>query len=546
MPFSIPPADLQVFQAASSLETGGMRAFTTYMFADLTKKPRWDLVGVRIDLREKFNFDGAREYVPWTPLDWQFTLAHCTQRDSVIIGGMGCSKTVGAAACGIFWCCGMPGFKFLGCGPTSYQAKQMHDGAVIELLDWKMRDERPRPIHKYVKKVVERPWPKIEFINGSTMEFMSADEQGSKILTWSGDVVVVDQAEQFDDLDTLMENLGTRVRGVVQDRERLGKVILMANAEYNPELWERFDMGLEGGMPEHYLSIILTTYDNPYLSKEQIEAFERRIIDPERRRQLLYSERPMPRGKEFTPALLEPAMDIALDDDMRHNLEIKTAGYNKQVMERAGVWLWKTPASEFDEYIIVGDPGQSCPPNRNSPCIGVFKVTGFPEVPAQLAAFWWGDGKGSYWPFIYKFEEWMHEYRTMAAAYDATGVQKGFDELVFAQRGLIIEGLNMQSWKMQMVVALKLLLGRKLLKMPKSVQGIWLQLASWHMPDKKLRQDIASMLFMAAFVINRLFIIKFPTRTESDDVDSEEDARPDRWTANRMINRERHLRKRSL
>ena len=89
MAFKIPPADAAVFKQASLLETGGMRAFTSYMFADISKKPRWDLVGVRIDLREELGFDSNTEYVPWVPLDWQFALAHASQMDSTIIGGMG-------------------------------------------------------------------------------------------------------------------------------------------------------------------------------------------------------------------------------------------------------------------------------------------------------------------------------------------------------------------------------------------------------------------------------------------------------------------------
>lgn len=46
-----------------------------------------------------------------------------------------------------------------------------------------------------------------------------------------------------------------------------------------------------------------------------------------------------------------------------------------------------------------------------------------------------------------------------------------------------------------------------LLRLPTKISNFWLQLAKWHMPDKKLRQDIASWLFMAADVLNRLSVI---------------------------------------
>lgn len=542
---NIPPDDLKVFQQASTLEGGGMRAFTAYMFADTSKKPRWDLTGVRIDLRDEMNFNPEKEYVPWVPLDWQFALAHASQEDATIIGGVGSSKTVGMAACGIYWSCMLPSFKMLACAPTFYQANQMYIAARDELMGWERRDDVHRPIHKYIKRVVGSPWPHIEFWNGSTIEFMSADKQGKKILTWSGDVIAVDQAESFEDLEGLIENLGTRTRGMVQDRERLGKLILLANSEYNPALWERFDMGdpdSPGSLPEHYLSIILSTQDNPYLSESQISAFERRIPDEERRRQLMKSERPMPRGKEFTPNLLEPAIDESLDEMMQDSLADSVVGYKMLTIPKAGTWLWETPPSSVSDYIMAGDPGQGRPPYRNSPCIMVFNVDGFPDNPARLAAFWWGNGNGSYWPFIYQFEKYIQEYRPISKGFDATGVQKGFDELVFQQRGLIVEGLNMQKWKQQMVVTLKLLLGKELIRMPKRIQGIWLQLANWHMPDRKLRQDIASTMFMVAFLLNRLYN---PARGASEEL--ADDASPDpieeeRLTASRLLHGERHVR----
>ena len=82
---------------------------------------------------------------------------------------------------------------------------------------------------------------------------------------------------------------------------------------------------------------------------------------------------------------------------------------------------------------------------------------------------------------------------------------------------------------MQMVVALKLIFGRVLLMLPKRIQGIWLQLANWHMPDKKLRQDIASCLFIAGDVLNRLFTIdEDGGNDDSEEVPVENEGRPAR------------------
>ena len=518
--------DKQVMRMASRLETGGMATFTAYWFAPENEayKSRKDLLGKspdQWDLKED-------EFVPWIPLPWQIVVAHDSRLDGTIIGGFGCGKTVGLAAVGIFWCCMVPQFKFMDAAPVGWQAKQMFDAAK-SLIDWDNREDDPTRVARLVTNVVSRPYPKITFYNGSTMEFMSGDEQGAKIRSWEGDAAVVDEAGQLQDLDELLMNLGSRLRGMVRGRERFGKMVIMSNADYNPELWARFDMGGEDGVPESYYSIMLTTYDNPYLSKGQMDAIERRITDPAKRRQYMMSERPLPKGKEFTPELLALCRDESLDDMMEHGVTNSQVGFVKQDAPRVGTWNWELPADDTRTYILVGDPGQAAPPNRNSPCIMVLDCTTFPLNPATLAAFWWGDGAGSYWPFVYKFEEYWRTYHPMFAAYDGTGVQKGFDELVFAQRGLLVEGLNMQAEKMKMVVALKLLMGKGLVRCPTRIANIWLQLAGWRMPDTKLRQDIASTMFMAAHLLHRLFYI-MPDEEEDENKAERDGKRP--WRRN--------------
>ncbi len=499
--------DHQVMEAASRIETGGMTAFTSHYFAPIHGTPRGDLVSTSPD-----TWDLAEgEYVPWVPLPWQFTVAHDQRLDATIIAGFGSGKTVGMGAVLVYWACMIPNFKGMDVAPVGWQSKQMYDAIRQELVDWENRTERPTRISRMIVKMVEAPYPKIVFYNGSTLEFMSADEQGQKILSWSGDVAIVDEAGKLNEvahtsLNELLINLGSRMRGQIGGRKRLGKLIVMSTAEYDPELWDRFDMGEED--PENYLSILATTYDNPYLTEKQIAAIGRRIKDPERRKQLMMSERPLPRGREFTRELLSECQNPLLDEIMEDAQKNDFPGYEVIDKRGAGVVRWVTPPNNFDRYILVGDPGQNSPPNRNSGVVMVWKVTGFPDIPAELVAFDWVDGRGSYWPFIMRMEEWYKLYRPIFSAFDATGVQKGFDELVFAQRGLLMEGIQMQRQKMQMVVALKLIMGKGLVQAPKAVQGLWMQLAAWHMPDKKLRQDIASCMFMVGELLNRLFAIE--------------------------------------
>jgi len=534
--------DLDVLVKAQSTKTGGVVSFTRYMYSPEGWKPRLDLVHTAPDkwkLKE-------HEYVPFTPILWQYALAHDPRNEVTIIGGFGSSKTLGMANAAIYWCCSMVDFAFLNVAPVAWQSHQMFKAAVKELIDWDRRHEIVRPIHRFIDRIVSRPYPVIYFKNGSRMEFMSADENGEKVLSWSGDCCCVDEADKLGtlglELGKLIINVGSRTRGQVHGRPRMGRMIVMANAGADPELWERFDQAVAA--PNEYLSITLKTSDNPYITADQYRAYERRIPDPQMRKQYMDAERPLPIGQEFSPALLARVMDTGLDEMMQAGLDRNDPFYRIDTLRKAGVVSWVIPPQENRTYVMVGDPGQEMPPNRNSACILVIDVTNFPKAPAELAAFWWGpqlyEQAGIYWPFIYKMEEFKRTYLPIYAGFDATGVQKGFDHLVFAQRGYVFEGINMANTKQAMVVALKLVMGKSLLKLPKNIQSIWLQLANWRMPDKKLRQDIASALFMVGYALTRLFEID-PREATPEDLLEQDLPKPDR---NRRRAGDRHSRRR--
>jgi len=514
-------------EAAAQVETGGIATFTTHYFSPMFGEPRWDLVWYDMkaareagpfhpewDNRvppDEWDLDlAAGEYVPWVPLSWQMRLAHDSRPEATVIAGFGSGKTVGAGAILTYYCCMMPGFRAMDVAPVGWQAKQMYDAIRQELLDYDNRDTNPTFGSQLVVKMVERPYPKIVFYNGSTIEFMSADENGRKILSWNGDVATIDEAGKLQvtagtDLDELVMNLGSRLRGISGTRERMSRLIVLSNADYEPALWQRYDY--QDTFPQEYLSIKVRTSDNPFVTRKQLEDFERRMPDEDKRKQFMDAERPLPKGTEFTPEIIAASQDDGLDNMMKSMKDSEAPGYEIIKVPSVGVVRWVTPPTLFDSYIMIGDPGQGNPPARNSPVIMVFKVTGFPHMPATLAAFAWVYGNGSYWPFINQFKEWFSIYHPMYAGYDSTGAQKAFNEIVFTQAGVLAEGIQVSTQKMQMVVALKLLMGRGKILMPKHIQGIWMQLAGWRNPDKKLRQDIASTLFMTGYILNRLFVI---------------------------------------
>lgn len=554
--YKLTDGDREIMQAASQVETGGMATFTTHYFSPIGGEPRWDLVWYDMesarangpfseewDLRvppDEWELDlKLNEFVPWVPLSWQMQLAHDSRPEATVIAGFGSGKTIGAGAILTYYCCMLPGFRAMDVAPVSWQSKQMYDAIRQELVDYDNRHTNPRYGANLVVKMIERPYPKIVFYNGSTIEFMSADENGRKILSWNGDVAVIDEAGKLAqagvDLDELIMNLGSRLRGVSGTRERMSRLIVLSNADYDPALWQRYDYAET--FPENYLSIKVKTSDNPFVTKKQLEDFKRRMPDDEKRKQFMDAERPLPKGKEFTPELIVRSQDESLDEYMQSMLENETPGFEVLSTPRAGIVRWVTPPSNFDSYVMIGDPGQGNPPARNSPVIAVFKVTGFPKIPATLAAFSWIYANGSYWPFLNQFEEWFKSYHPIYSAFDSTGSQKAFNELAFSQAGVLAEGLNVQGQKMEMVVALKLLMGKGKILMPKKIQGIWMQLAGWHHPDTKLRQDIASTLFMGAYILNRMFAIRDEDEESQDYIPRKTGERLTRSVRDRSLRR---------
>jgi hypothetical protein len=116
-----------------------------------------------------------------------------------------------------------------------------------------------------------------------------------------------------------------------------------------------------------------------------------------------------------------------------------------------------------------------------------------------LRAFWWGSGNGSYEPCKTQFLHYYHYYRPSWGVFDSTGTQKGFEELFNVENNLSMYGMNLAAGiKGECILALKLLMGKGLMKWPPSIKGIFRQLVNYELPDKKLIQDIVSNFQMAA------------------------------------------------
>lgn len=511
--------ETQLMMAAADPNKGGIALFTSYWLSPQNAQAtaRWDLVGRPIDQWDLK--DG--QFVPVVPLDFAIKIAHGAQTDYTIIAGFGAGKTVNIGLIHLYYACMMRGYRGMNMAPVAWQANMMYK-ELLSITRWTTRDQDPTRICRLIDRVVEKPFPVFYFKNGSSIEFMSGDEQGAKIRSWSGDVGSIDEAQQIDDLiGGIITNLGSRLRGQTGGRARLGKLIVMGNGDWNPDLWQLFDMAQQS--PRRYASFLLTSYDNPYISKDQIATISERLGDEERVKTLIYSERPMPPGKEFRDEIMAPCRSKELDNLMAAGLRAGANGYLMRSVSSAGVVRWQLPPSVNQMNILVGDPGQSNPPERNSPPIFVFDIAEFPQKPAKMVAFNWIFGNNSYWPFIEGMEELYDVYNPVRAVFDNTGVQKAFDELVFVQRGpqRRFEGFNLAMRKQACILALKMMMGRGLIQIPAEAKSIWLQLAGWQMPDTKLRQDIVSALSILGFVLHQTWSVANTPSKPADEISTD-------------------------
>ena len=437
-------------------------------------------------------------------LPWQLKFHHAEQTEITIIGGFGSGKTLLMAVSLLTMAAMLPGFRGFVMAPKNTQAAEV----LMKVNEWtagSVYEER------FIYKVLNRP-PKIVVANdavgkSNVIEFYAIEKDWGKVRTLQGDVAYIDQAEQLPDLDGVVRDVGTRLRGTYAGtgRRSVGRLAMFANAGDSPELWDRFDMQEQD--PEIYLSMIVSSLDNPHLTQREIDAFKRRVGGTQQAiEQWIHARRPVGQGIEFTTAMLRRCHDESLDTTIQQAVEQGREGFHYEKAPRVGIYWWQMPADPSRIYLVAGDPGQSNPPNRNSPVILVWDITDFPSQPAVLRVFRWIWGNGTYTPFTSAFASMVEEYRAFGRnTFDSTGPQTGLDEFVFSKLGLLTDRMSLSgSQKQHHIMALKNLFSAGMLRIP-YIGSMWYQLTHYRLPDAKLRQDIVSaMVVSAGWLFNQL------------------------------------------
>lgn len=447
---------------------------------------------------------------------WQLLMHHAAQPNLSIIGGVGSGKTLGVGISAATWCACVSYFHFMNIAPTSWQSTLMFDA----VLSWA---EVGRYYDKFIERIARKPYPIIQLHNGSTMRFMTAQDDIARLRGWEGDWMHGDEFGFIDTLRTTIAIMRTRLRGKTPTgRPRLGRLSIATTATDNPELWDRFDMAVE--RPRTYLSFTVRTDQNPHLTQRDIELMMEDI--PEELRLVeMDGARPMGRGRFFPLQVVRACEDRSLND-LAH--AAATAGVKGALYEddsRKGLLRYGLPYVPGHEYVIVGDPGTGNVPRRNAGCIMVFDITGFPMQEgsvAQMVAFAWVSGNGEYTAFEHQYKSWWEYYRCgMNAALEATGPQKSFAEYAFTLglqgQTMLVEGMDMSgNKKNEALQAAIQVFQRGLITLP-FIRGARNQLVGYDLPDTKLAQDIVSTFMTAAAWLRKWRIWNLFDHQEGDD-----------------------------
>ena len=359
-------------------------------------------------------------------------------------------------------------------------------------------------IEHLITNVALRPYPTIEFANGSEWVFRTAGKDAKFIRGMEFDRINYDEAG-LDVSGEAMKVLRGRLRGVRPNgTNRTGRLDVTTSPTDSPWLKERFEKGWKKNPVANlrdYFSLRVTTYDNTRLTADMIRLMEAEMSD-EMIKVELGAEFPDYGVSMFPLSHINACTDQSLNDAVELALRPEEGGkvlkgYVIDEHPRYGVVKFELPANPRSTYVMAGDPGQDSPPKRNSPVVAVMDVS---SKPNKVVYFDWIDGRGSYTPFLQSYKYAMSKYRPVLKGVDTTGTQKAIDELAFENMGLEIDGINFQRDKQAMLNSLSLSVTDHSMAWP-VIKGLQRQMTSYSREnDDKIPQDIVMVLAQLAFL----------------------------------------------
>lgn len=442
-------------------------------------------------------------------LPWHLGMHRNESGIQVVIGGYGSGKTLGKLILMLVRAITLRGYAGLGLGPWAIQAGEIYD-LINLLISGTIFEDR------FVRRAASKPNPIIEFghdgIGRTKISCYPVLENTQKLLSVTADEAIVDQVEQFENIDEAIRHIGSRFRGLVQGRPRIGQMTLVANSTDHPTLWDIYDEGQTDN--RHVWSLSPMTFDNIYLTMADLVRYQRQVgSSAESIRVHMMGGRPIGGGEIFPASSLALCKDDSYDQLLSDKISQGARGYESRIAQRVDTYYFSTPYKEGELYAVVADPGWGNPPERNSPAVSVWQITGFPNVPAKMVAFHWLFAEGSPLPWLNQYKEWVNTYHALGFnAFDATGFQAGYEKMTDISNVLPMPVILNASTKYRYLNLYKRWMSEGKFNVPSMISHWYSQHAKYKLPDEKLRQDLVSMMLAMSALLEPL---SYNTKAES-------------------------------
>ncbi len=444
---------------------------------------------------------------------WQSYFYHAPQKDKCLVASIRVGKSRLVAMGFLHFAQYHPYCQLLNTSISSEQSKIVYR-TCLELCSM------PRFAH-WVEHVQSSPFPVIRLVNGAELHFRSIGYDAELIRGFEFDWINVDEAG-YVTREQAITTLRGRLLGFNNRTHlpRLGHFSTTSSPKgqgWLAERWKKGDPQFSGAEPHKYLSLRATIWDNPTLSREDIERQMAEYTDA-MIAQEFYGEFTLNYDAMFA---YQNVMDCCSAEKherelrglYQHIQEWKDAHERRVSLrgESAGltddIEHYECPPQPGHRYVNSWDFGKKPTAKGRNAMVGVvYDITHEPWV---QVAFFYREGM-AYTAAKEMVEQWHAKYSLEGAAWcrtaiDATGKGDVIQEFMEAEKtidkleGIVYSGVN----KPNLLHAGKLMVERGLVVFPFIRRQVD-QLTNYEIFDKEIAQDIVMAFCQAMYVARDL------------------------------------------
>lgn len=452
---------------------------------EIMSRSRYD-----IDLWAKGYFDGQ-------VFPYQRYFYHAPQKDKLLIAGIRTGKSFLASLGFMHYAQFNPYSRLLNTSISSEQAKIVYQNCLRFCA-------RPSFQH-WIEHVQSSPYPTIRFVNGSELWFRSVGYDAEHIRGFEFDVINIDEAAYIT-RKSIIDTLKGRLIGVnPYTGKPLPGIMWMISSPkgkgWLSDRWKLGDSQYRVADVRKYLSLRATIWDNPLLSRDQIEETMMGYSD-EMIRQEFFGEFVDFNESLFPYHLVMDGCDEThrevrwLYDQIRFwNAQHESSDY-KSIRATAGITEdishYECEPQPGHRYVSSWDLGKKPMANGRNATVGiVFDIT---HEPWSMVAYLYREGMG-YVEAKAEIERWHAKYSSngglCSTVIDATGKGDVLNEFIERDRTIgDLEGIVYSSSQKPLLLdSGRIALERGLVRYP-FIRRMTDQLTNYDRFDKDLPQDI--------------------------------------------------------